>query len=376
MMKKHQKEFCLKMTVYRAMKTKIYPNKQQKILLTKAIGVARLTKNVCLDKLKKDYKNNIKHNYFSINKWWNSIKKIEYPFVNEVSKFIQEYAIRDLDKLVKKVYDGKNDFPDFVKKGENDSFKITGSAFFFIGKIINLPKGLSIKMGRSLRWEPLRIFNVTISKKGGEWFAAIQMLIKQKSINTAMGAVGIDLGVSTLATLSTGEKFSNPKAEKIYRKKIAYLSRSLSRKKKYSRNWYKAKRKLAKTYMRLTNVRKDAINKMTANISSKYEIIALERLHIKEMLKNNKLAKYISDASLYEVRKQLEYKAKKVKYVNRYYPSSQICSICNRRNEEVKSLSVREWRCPKCGTKHDRDVNAARNILVAAGHKVKPVDYL
>jgi putative transposase len=202
------------------------------------------------------------------------------------------------------------------------------------------------------------------------------MLIKQKSINTAMGAVGIDLGVSTLATLSTGEKFYNPKAEKIYRKKIAYLSRSLSRKKKYSRNWYKAKRKLAKTYMRLTNVRKDAINKMTANISSKYEIIALERLHIKEMLKNNKLAKYISDASLYEVRKQLEYKAKKVKYVNRYYPSSQICSICNRRNEEVKSLSVREWTCPKCGTKHDRDVNAARNILVAAGHKVKPVDYL
>lgn len=359
--------------IYRSMKTKIYPNNKMNTLLTKWIGVARLTRNDCLAKLIKEHKSNKTLNYFGLNKWWNSIKHEKYPFVKDVSKHVQESKIWDLYNEFKKVYERKGQYPKFAVKNLHDNFKLNGSEILIDNKMLILPKGIKIKMGRPLRWDPIKLFSVTISKKANNWYASFKVGLKEKINYNAKGIIGVDIGISTLATLSNGEKFVNPKAEKMFRNKIAYLSRSLSKKQKYSRNWYKEKNRLANTHIKMANIRKDNIDKLTSNLSNRFDIIALEKLKVNELLKNNPLAKYIYDASFSEISKQLCYKANKIIYVSPYYPSSQICSNCKAINKQVKNLNIREWKCVKCGAVHDRDINAARNILVEANHKVKPV---
>lgn len=185
-------------------------------------------------------------------------------------------------------------------------------------------------------------------------------------------SVGVDLGIKDLVILSDGTKYQNPKSEKKFREKIKRLNRSLSNKVYGSKNWHKTKKELSVMHHNVTNVRKDVIHKITTEISNKYNLIVLEDLKIKTMQKDKNYAKYLYDASLYSIRKFFEYKANKVKYVSTYYPSSQICSSCNFRNEKLSDVKIRYWECPRCKTIHDRDINAAKNILVAASHEFKP----
>jgi putative transposase len=341
-------------------------------MLSKHCGVSRLAYNVCLAKWDEDYKNGVKHNYYSIKKWWNCIKGEFYRFVYEVSKWAPEAAIADLGGAFKKMFDGQNAHPTFHKKGVKDSFRIDGSVIKCDGNTLCLPKGLNIRMAEVLHYEASKIYNVTVSLTACMWFASIQCEVPE-SENQADGTVGIDLGVKDLATLSDETKEENPCMEKKFRRKIAHAQRSLHRKQKGSNNRKKAQNKVAKTYYRMACTRHDATHKFTARVTHKYGTVCLEDLNVKGMLANHHLARAISDAALSEVRRQFGYKAREVRFIERFAPSSKTCNVCDYYKQDM-TLSVREWVCPDCGIGHDRDINAAKNILRWASPEVKPVD--
>jgi putative transposase len=356
----------------RAHKIRLYPNNKQTTMLKKHCGVARLTYNQCLERWCKDYEGGIKHNFFTIKKWWNKTKIIKFPYALEVSKWAGEEAIRDLGDAFKRFFKKQNDHPTFRKKGVNDSFRITGSVIKVEGKLLKLPKGLHIKMAEELRFEPLKIYNVTVSRTADMWFVSIQCEVPE-SESQAEGAVGIDLGVTDLATLSDGTKFANPKAERKFRKKIARAQRNLHRKQKGSKNRRKAQMKLARVYYKSSCYRSDYLHKMTSAIANKYATVCLEDLNVKGMLQNHCLARAISDAAMNLCRNMLLYKAQEVRFIGRFDASSKICHVCDYRKDDLK-LSDRHWTCAQCGASLDRDVNAAKNVLRWATSEVKPVD--
>ena len=178
---------------------------------------------------------------------------------------------------------------------------------------------------------------------------------------------GIDLGIKDLCITSKGKKYENPKTIMKYEKKLAKLKRQLAHKKKRSQNYNKFKQKIALCHEKITNSRKDYLHKISHEIISENQVIVSENLQIQNMVKDHHLAKAISDVSWYELTRQLEYKAKwngrKYIKIDTFYASSQLCSVCGYQNTEIKNLSIREWSCPVCGAKHDRDINAAKNIL-------------
>jgi len=346
----------------RAHKIRIYPNNAQRTLLEKHCGCARLAYNVCLAQWNKDYENGIKHNYFSIKKWFNSIKHELYPFISDVSKWSPEAAIADLGRAFNRFFKKKSQRPVFHKKGVRDSYRVDGSVVKFTGFFLHLPRGLRLRMAEQLRYAPSKIYNVTISKTAGRWFASIQCEIPE-SENQAEGEIGIDLGIKDLAVLSDGTKYENPKTEKNRRRKIARAQRNLHRKHKGSNNRCKTQQKLAAVYWKTANTRKDYTHKMTSEITSKYAVICLEDLNIKGMLANHNLARAVGDASLSEIRRQFEYKANKLRYVGRFEATTKPCCICGKLHD--MPLHKRRMICD-CGNDIDRDLNAAINILKLA----------
>jgi len=212
-----------------------------------------------------------------------------------------------------------------------------------------------------------RIVSASISRIAGHWYASITVDIKdqlQPSAET-QGAVGVDFGVSALATLSTGELFNGPKALRTLLAQLQRLSREVSRKVKGSRNRAKAKVKLARLYAQIADLRRNGLHQLSAYITRRFHTIGIEDLNVKGMLGNRYLARAIADMGFDELRRQLEYKAARrggqVVVVDRWYPSSKTCSCCGYRMD-VLPLAVRHWRCPGCGALHDRDVNAAISL--------------
>jgi putative transposase len=301
--------------------------------------------------------------------------KNEREWLKEVDSTALQSSLKDLEtayqNFFRRVKQGENPgFPRFKsKRSGHKSYKAkcVGTNIKVHEKHVQLPKLGLVQCAVSKSVEG-RILNATVSQNpSGKYFVSICCTDVDIPQYESTGAtVGIDLGISSLAITSDGEVFENPKHIKQSEKKLAKLQRQLSRKTKGSNNRNKARVKVAILQEHIANRRKDAINKMTTQLVKGYDVICIEDLAVRNMVKNRRLSKAISDASWGEIRRQLTYKTalqhKMLIVVGRYFPSSQLCN-CGYKNADVKSLNIREWRCPKCNTYHDRDKNAADNIL-------------
>lgn len=349
-----------------ANKIRLYPNKAQEILLKKSCGVARFAYNWGLATREEKYKNGEKIGSFELKKLFNSIKKKDFPFVCEVTKCASEDALLNLGAAYNNFFKKKAKHHTFKKKGVHDSFGISNDQFWFVDdKHVKLPKIGVVRTAEKLSFQG-KIMNGTVSRKADKWFLSVGVEVELRQYKKTGKSVGIDLGVKDLVITSDGIKFSNLKALKKSEKKLKKMQRVLSRRKKASKRREQMKLRLSRQHMRVANQRKDFIHKITTYLVRQYDVICMEDLNIKGMLKNHKLAKSLSDSSFGEIRRQLEYKTqirgKYLLFVNRWFPSSKTCSVCGCIQEKMP-LNVREWMCPDCGAHHDRDLNAAVNIV-------------
>jgi putative transposase len=279
------------------------------------------------------------------------------------TKCAPEHAISNLGDAFHRFLIKKARYPKFKKRGVHDSFYLSNGQFSVRGKRIRIPKLGWVRMRSPLRLRG-KIISATVSRTAGRWFVSVAVEVPDK-VPTGKGAVGIDLGLTSFATLSTGEKFLAPKPIKEGLKKLRSLNKSLSRKKLGSNNRAKAKTKLAVFYYRMSCIRNDFLHKLSSKLAGKYRLVGLEDLAVSNMVRNHKLARAISDAGWSEFGRQLSYKATKLVQVGTFFPSSKTCSSCSYKLDELP-LSVREWTCPACKAVHDRDINAAKNIMTEA----------
>ena len=364
------------------------PNNKQATYFAKACGVARLAYNWALAEWQnqyqadKVYRDNCQKNgiaidrtklnnpsQFKLRKQLNFIKKTKFPFMFDVTKCSPQEAIIQLGKAFDNFFKGRAKYPQFRKKGINDKFSLTNDQFKIIGKNIKIPNLGWVKLTENLRFNG-KIMNGTIFKKGMKWFVSIGVEINEtpKPLPRTDKAIGIDLGITDLAVLSNGTKVQAPKPLKSKLKQLRRLSKQLSRKQKGSKNREKAKTKLSRLHYKISCIRKDFIHKLTTKLVKMYDVICIENLNVKGMVKNRKLSRAISDLSFYEFKRQLIYKAnqsrKTIKEVDRFYPSSKTCSHCGFVMAKIDlTLAIRNWQCPSCDTQHDRDINASLNNL-------------
>ena len=424
-------------TIKLAHKIELIPNKAQTEYFAKACGVSRFAYNWALANWNSQYKNwkeaevaskengtvntLSKPKEYELRKQFNAIKGEQYPFVKEITKCAVQQSIKDLGVAFVRFFKKTSDYPQFHKKGRHDSFYLDNSVFKVVNKQIYIPKLGWVKMRENLRFHG-KIISATVSRTADKWFVSIQVDVQfnlQPAVNAShnqqssteenqycenqtmlnndkcssslatnvVKAVGIDLGIKTMATLAynnTIEKIDSPKPLKRYLSKLKRLQRKLSRQgqsytmedyvdangetrkiRKYSNNYMKTKMKLARLHAKIHNIRQDFLHKLTTRLVKEFDVICIEDLNVKGMMANHKLARAIMDLGFYEFKRQLLYKAqmcgKEIVIADRWYPSSKTCSCCGEKLKEL-DLSVREWECPHCHTIHDRDANAAINL--------------
>ncbi len=367
------------MLTNKAYRYELDPNNIQRSSLAQHAGVARFAYNWGLDQRINQYKNNQGDDRFTDaikqHKHLNSLKKSEFPWMYETSKCAPQEALRDLHRAFQNFYRGlksgkKVGFPRIKRRGVRDSFRLTGTISFH-ERAIQLPRigKVRIKEKRKCYFNG-RILSVTVRRRANRWFVSVTVeedIIDPKPIQGA--PVGVDLGVKTLVTLSDGTTFDNPRALGRRMRKLRKLHKSLSRKRKGSKNREKAKLKLAKMYLRVFNIRQDTLHKVTTYLAKSHSKVVIEDLLVSGMMKNRRLARVIADVGFYEFRRQLEYKCQwygsELIVVSRTFPSSKLCSRCGHRKKEL-SLSERVYECEQCGYEIDRDLNAALNLVAVS----------
>lgn len=365
----------------RTHKIELKPNNSQLAYLNQSAGVARFAYNWALAKWRDDYESyktkpflcgkiapsSVKYEG-EIRKHLNSIKRENFPWMMDVSKYVTQQAIINLGRAFENFYSKRAKFPKFKQKGVRDSFEIGSDVVTVNGKYIKFPKVKPIKMKENLRFDG-SIRTVVISRTAGKWFVSISVEVDHKSIVTSKNhAIGIDVGIKSFVTMFDGKNYFSSKKLKPYKNlenKIKVFSRRLSKKQIKSNNRQKARVKLAKLHSRVANIRKDYLHKLTYDLTKNHSIIGIEDLCVKSMVKNRFLSKSILDASFFEFRRQLTYKAElygsKIVVADRFFPSTKMCSCCGYKMEKI-NLSVRSWDCPSCKTNHNRDENAANNL--------------
>jgi len=356
-----------------AHKIALDPNNVQATYFARAAGTARFAYNWALAEWQRQYeacKTDTalpKPSQMALRRQLNGIKGEQFPWMLEVTKNAPQMAIIQLGAAFKNFFAGRTKYPKFRKKGLHDRFSLTNDQFSIDGSRIRIPHLGWVRMRETLRFTG-KIMSATVSRVADKWFVSITVDTPDDShLPKAenQGAVGVDLGVSALATLSTGEIVTGPKAHKALLSRLRRLSRGLSRKVKGSENRKQAKLKLARLHARIGNVRSDGLHQLTTELTRRFHTIGIEHLNVRGMVKNRHLSRAVSDMGFFEFRRQLDYKAAqrggRIVVADRWYPSSKTCSACGHRLETL-SLSVRDWTCPECGSVHDRDVNAAINL--------------
>ncbi len=360
-------------------KTKLKLNNQQRTEMAKHAGVARhawnwgngLTKQI-LDHNQNNPEDKIKFpSAIDLHKWLVALVKPQYPWYYESSKCAPQFALRQLRDAWGRAFKKTSKSPRFKKKGRNDSFTLDGTIKVVGHYQIQVPKIGVIKTYERLQlgYKPK---SVTISRKADSWFISFKIEVEPKPTHKTVEKVGVDLGVKTLAYLSTGVSFEGAKAYQRYEKRLSRLQWLNRNKVIGSHNWKKAQLKIAKLHAKIANIRQDTLHKITTYLAKNHSQIIIENLNVSGMLKNGKLAKAIADMGFHEFRRQLEYKCQlygsELIVADRWFPSSKTCSNCGWYNPDLK-LSDRWFLCAECGSFLDRDGNAAINLSRWSHHQ-------
>lgn len=365
----------------KAYKYRLYPNKEQEEMFAKHFGCVRWVYNYGLQRKIEEYqKDKSKLSWFKINAEIVKLKKKDdYSWLRDVSAQSLQSASRNLDNAFTAFFRKNSRFPNFKNKHSKKSFQCY-QGISVSEKSISFPKIKEIRavVHRSFNG---KIKTSTISQiSSGKYYVSILVDDGKEFPNKKVvkKAIGVDVGLKTFATLSTGEKIDNPKYLGKSIKRLSVLQRRLSKKQKGSNNRLKAKQKVVLLYEKITNQRKDFLHKLSSRLVSENQAIAFEDLNIQGMVKNHKLARHIEDSSWAEFIRMVEYKAEwygsTVAKIGRFQPSSKICSCGNIKDD--LTLSDRVWTCSKCGLTHDRDILASQNILKFSGlgESVEPVE--
>ena len=355
-------------TIFKSFKFRIYPNKEQEILLARHFGACRFVFNHYLNKRKETYLEDKKSlNYYDNANDLTQLKKDEnFNWLKEINSQSLQSSLRNLDSSYIRFFKKQTKFPRFKSKYDKQSFKIPQSVSIENNKL-SIPKfkeGIKINLYREIEG---KIIFATISKTTTKnYYVSLTCEVQYQPYVKTNSKVGIDTGIKDLAILSDGITYENIKSLKNNLKKLKYEQRQLSKKVKNSSSRNKQRKNIAVIHEKITNARKDYLHKVSTEIVKNHDIISVEDLAVKNIMKNHKLSQAMSDVSLGNFYSMLEYKCdwndKQFVKIDRFFPSSKMCFKCGWINQDL-TLNIREWKCTSCGEKHDRDFNASKNIL-------------
>lgn len=350
-----------------AHKIALDPNAAQRLYFARAAGTARFAYNWALAEWRRQYAAGEKPSDVSLRRQLNAVKRDQFPWMYDVTKTAVQEAIIDLGAAFRAFFEKRGKYPKFKRKDDRQSFCAANAAGTFRadGERIKLPVIGWVRMREPVRFTG-SLRRATISLEAGHWFVALMVETDDvQPVEQPSPVVGVDLGVSVLATLSTGETITGPKSHAKALKRLRRANKALARKRRGSANFRKAKRRLARLHARITNIRRDATHKLTTRLTKTFGAIGIEDLNVKGMAANRSLARSIMDGGFFEMRRQLTYKARmygaQLVVADRWFPSSKTCSCCGVVKPTL-ALSQRAFSCDACGFVADRDHNAACNL--------------
>lgn len=365
------------MLVQKGHKVQLLPNNEQKTVFKQWAGVARWAYNWGLERRIGAYEETGKSpRAYALAKKVVQLKHTTHPWLADVSKSVPRVALCQLDDAYTNFFrrvkngDAQKGFPKFrSKKLTPLSFHLELNQVCIKGKRVRLPKIGWVRMAKPLRFIGKLVGTIRIGEYAGKWYVSFNVGVEVEPADNQGEAIGIDLGIKALATLSNGVAYKNPKALKRYEKLLVRAQRQLARKQMGSKRREKAKLRVRCLHKRIRDIRTNAIHQATADITKQYSFVAMEDLNVSGIVRNRRLTKALTDASFSEFKRQIQYKlnwnSRDLILIDRWFPSSKLCSECSYINNRL-TLADREWTCFNCGTHHHRDHNAAINILTKA----------